>query len=75
MKRQTFNCESLVVLYLFSVWQYRLWSFQGRDTKLERFWAKNQHANRKLLNFENWSSGKLSKIEHHFRKYVEGFKN
>ena len=22
----------------------------------------------KLLNFENWSSGELSKIEHHFRK-------
>ena len=21
----------------------------------------------KLLNFENWSSGELSKIEHHFR--------
>ena len=24
------------------VWQYRLWSFQGWDTKLERFLAKNQ---------------------------------
>ena len=23
------------------VWQYWLWSFQGRDTKLERFLAKN----------------------------------
>ena len=23
------------------VWQYRLWSFQGRDTKLERFLHKN----------------------------------
>ena len=26
----------------FKVWQYRLWSFQGRDTKLERFLAINQ---------------------------------
>ena len=25
-----------------TLWQYRLWSFQGRDTKLERFLAKNQ---------------------------------
>jgi hypothetical protein len=25
------------------------------------------------LNFENWSSGELSKIGHHFRKY-SGFK-
>ena len=32
-----------------------LWlpSFQGRSTKLERFLPKNQHAQRKLLNFEN----------------------
>ena len=29
------------LLYL-PVWQYRLWSFQGRDKKLERFLAKNQ---------------------------------
>ena len=28
------------------VWHYRLWSFQERDTKLERFLAKNQlHSN------------------------------
>ena len=32
-----------------------LWSFQGRDVKSEWFWAKNQHTQRKLLNFENWS--------------------
>ena len=25
-----------------NIWQYRLWKFQGRDTKLERFWTKNQ---------------------------------
>ena len=24
------------------LWQYRLWSFQGRDTKLEGFLAQNQ---------------------------------
>ena len=24
------------------LWQYRLWSFQGRNTKSERFLAKNQ---------------------------------
>ena len=24
------------------LWQYRLWSFQGKDTKLESFLAKNQ---------------------------------
>ena len=24
------------------VWQYPLWSFQGRDTKLERIFTKNQ---------------------------------
>ena len=31
--------------------QYGLWSFQAGGTKLERFLHKNQHAQRKLLNF------------------------
>ena len=42
--------------------------FQVRDTKLVRFLPKNQHTQRKLLNFENLCSGELSKIRHHFRK-------
>ena len=37
-------------------------------TKLERFFPKNQHTQRKLLNFENWVSGEMSKIRHHFSK-------
>ena len=54
-------------LILLSLWQYGLWSFQTGGTKLERFLPKNQHTQRKLLNFENWISGELSKIELHFR--------
>ena len=46
------------------LWQYGLWSFQTGGTKLGRVLPKNQHAQRKLLNFENW----VSRIEHHFRK-------
>ena len=38
-----------------SVWQYGLWSFQARGTKLERFLPKNQHTRMKLLNFEKCS--------------------
>ena len=34
--------------------QYGLWRFQTGGTKLENFLPKNQHACRKLLNFENW---------------------
>ena len=30
-------------------------------TKLEKFLPKNQHTHRKLLNFEFWINGKLSK--------------
>ena len=30
---------------------------RGVGTKLERFLPRNQHTNRKLLNFENWSNG------------------
>jgi hypothetical protein len=43
------------------LWQYRLWSFQTGDTKLERFYPKNQHTQRKWLNFEFWINGELSK--------------
>ena len=39
------------------LWQYGLWSFQTGHTKLERFLHKNQHTQRKLLNFENWTNG------------------
>ena len=43
------------------LWQYGLWSFQTGGTKLERFLPKNQHTQRKLLNFENWVNGEVSK--------------
>ena len=41
----------------YTLWQYGLWSFQMGYTKLERFLHKNQHTQRKLLNFENWTNG------------------
>ena len=31
------------------------------DIKLERFLPKNQHNQRKFLNFENWTNGEVSK--------------
>ena len=43
----------------------RVVDFLNGGTKLERFLPKNQHTQRKLLNFENWISGgpqKFSKI-------------
>ena len=47
-----------------TLWQYGLWSFQtvGWGTKLERFLPKNQHTQRKLLNFENWVMGRCQKL-------------
>ena len=53
---------------LYTLWQYGLWSFQTGGTKLERFLPKNQHTQRKLLNFENWVNGEVFKIGHHFNK-------
>ena len=47
--------------YVYTIWQYGLWSFQTWGTKLERFLPKNQHTQRKLLNFENWVNGEASK--------------
>ena len=50
---------------LYQLWQYRLWSFQTGNMKLERFLPKNQHTQRIFLNFKNWTNGgpqKLAKI-------------
>ena len=44
-----------------TLWQYWLRSFQTKDTELERFLFKNQHTKRKLLNFEFWINGEVSK--------------
>ena len=41
--------------------QYRLWSSKCGDTKFEIFLPQNQHTQRKLLYFENWRNGKVSK--------------
>ena len=37
--------------------------FQMGGIKLERFLPKNQHTQRKLLNFENWISGGLRSFQ------------
>ena len=63
-----FELKSMPTLKTLICEAYCNTSFQGRSTKLERFLLKNQNAVRKLLNFENWSSGELSKIGHHFIK-------
>jgi hypothetical protein len=44
----------------------RVVEFSREGTKLERFLPKNQHIQRKFLNFENWDSSALSEIRHHF---------
>ena len=44
--------------------------FQAGGTKLQRFLHKNQHTQSKLLNFEFWINGELSKIGHHFSNKV-----
>ena len=33
-----------------SLWQYGLLSFKAGDTKLERFWSKDEHTQRKWFN-------------------------
>ena len=45
------------------LWQYGLWSFQTGGKKLERFVPKNQHTQRKLMNFEIWISGGLGSFQ------------
>jgi hypothetical protein len=40
--------------------------FQAAGTRLETFFHKNQHTQRKLLSFEFWINSELSKIGRHF---------
>ena len=58
--------ELATLRYVYTVWNYQLWSFKSKDTKLERFSRKNQHTLRKLLNLQNWTNGEhqqLAKIK------------
>ena len=48
----------------------RVVEFVG-GTKSEKNLPKNQHTQRKLVNFDNWCSGELSKIGYHFRRYLK----
>ena len=69
-KKDFYNECGVIMLYFsnFStlvprVWQYGLWSFQTGGTKFERFLPKNQHTQRKLLNFENWINGGIRSFQ------------
>ena len=44
---------AIVVVYVmvYRLWHSLLWSFQGRDTKLERFLAKNQLYSNEITKF------------------------
>ena len=39
----------------------RVVKFSNGGAELERFLPKNQHTQMKLLNFENWCNGEVSK--------------
>ena len=46
------------------LWQYGLSSFKAGGIKLEIFLPKNQHTQRKFLNFDNWTiMGSLSSLQ------------
>jgi hypothetical protein len=48
----------------------RVVEFSSGGTKLEKHFPKDQQTQRKILNFENWCNGKVSKIGHHFTNEV-----
>ena len=62
-KNISLHCAVTVFL-----WQYQLWSFKGGIQNWEGLWLKINSSQMKLPHFDNWSNGKLSKIEHYFRK-------
>ena len=40
-----------------------LMEFQNQGLKLERFLQKNEHTQKKLLNFENWTNGEPQNLQ------------
>ena len=46
-----------MVTNIMAVWVVE---FSNGGTKLERFLPKNQHTQRKLLDFKNWVNGEMS---------------
>ena len=54
--KNQFESSDFLLVLLDHLWQYRLWSFR------KVFGSKSTVVKRKLLNFENWSSGELGII-------------
>ena len=50
----------MILSYIVAV---RIVEFSNGGTKLERFLSKNQVTKRKLLSFENWVNGEVSKSD------------
>ena len=46
----------------------RVVEFSNGGYKIRKILPENQHTQMKLLNFENWVNGEVSKIGHHFTK-------
>ena len=63
MDVNTMNGDVAINVCKYLIWQYGILSFQASDTKLERFFPKNQHTQRKFMNFENCCDGELPKIQ------------
>ena len=55
-------------MYVLEIMAIRVVEFSKGVAKLEIIKPKNQHTQRKLLNFENWVNGEVSKTGHQFRK-------
>ena len=51
MKNEVKNIQIMGFNGPCTVWQYRLRSNQGRDTRLERFLAKNQIQSNEIIEF------------------------
>ena len=45
-----------------------IWVVEFSSGEYKRSLPKNQHTQRKILNFENWLNGEVLKIGHHFSK-------
>ena len=54
-------CQELEVGGCTYTMAIRVLEFSSRGYKIRKIFAKNQHTQRKVLNFENWVNGEVSK--------------
>ena len=65
--KQFYNTIAVIQVHIMVI---QVVDYSNGGYNIRKFLPKNQHTERKFMNFENWCNGKLSKIGHNFSNKV-----